>query len=85
LKETGKVIEFYGDYWHCNPTIYNESRIIKIGNEYKKVTDVWNDDKLRIEYVKKIPYIKDVLIVWQQDYNNNPDFIVEKCLKFLIG
>lgn len=83
LKDTGKVIEFHGDYWHCNPSIYTSDQLIKIGNEYKKVTKVWDDDRIRVDYIKKVPYVKDVLIVWQKEYTDNSDEVVDKCMKFL--
>jgi hypothetical protein len=42
-----KIIEFNGDYWHCNPSIYSEDYIIKQTNKTAK--QIWEHDKLKIE------------------------------------
>lgn len=84
LQETGKVIEFNGDYWHANPKIYNENEILKYPDGNKKVKDIWEKDNKKINNILKIPYINDVLVVWQKDYTENKQKIIEKCMSFLL-
>jgi len=85
LREKCKVIEFNGDYWHANPNLYESGTIINY--PYKKtrlVNDIWESDKKRIDLIKRIPYINDVLVIWEKDYRNNKNKIVEKCMNFLL-
>lgn len=85
LKEKGKIIEFYGDFWHCNPKKYKSGEKVNFRGEDKiLVDDIWKKDKIRLEYIKKIPYVKDILIIWEDEFTNKPEETVEKCLKFLI-
>lgn len=83
LRETGKVIEFFGDYWHCNPYKYKPDQYINIGGTQQKVSDVWENDKKRIDFILKIPYINDVKIVWETDYRNNPNRVINECIEYL--
>lgn len=62
------IIEFYGDYWHCNPEKYNRDYI----HAYKKMTaeDIWNKDKKRLqEIINK--YNCHILIVWEKNWRQN--------------
>lgn len=68
-----KIIEFYGDYWHRNPNMYSESELY--------VKDVWEYDNKRINEIKRMGY--DILIVWENDYRNDRESIIDECMKFL--
>jgi hypothetical protein len=83
LRDTGKVIEFFGDYWHCNPIKYESEQSVNIGGNYRKVSDIWNDDRIRIDFIEKMPYINDVLVIWENDFRNDPDMVVDRCIEFL--
>ena len=86
LRETGKVIEFYGDYWHANPIIYKpDDKVYYPQSQVFLAKDLWSRDEKRIVAIKSIDYIKDVLIVWENEYRNNNKEVVEKCLNFLTG
>ena len=85
LRDTGKVIEFYGDYWHANPKKYLPGSLINLrSGTIKKVEEVWDGDRIRLEKILKIPYIKDVKIVWEDDYKTDPNKIINECFNFLI-
>lgn len=79
LKQNKKVIEFNGDYWHCNPKKYK----FDFFNKRKQMTaqEIWDRDKLRIDSIKSEGY--EVLVIWESDYNKNKEKIIEKCLNFL--
>ena len=74
-----KIIEFYGNYWHCNPKKYN-------GNYFHKYLqmfayEIWEKDKIRINSIEKEGY--KVLIIWENDYNKNKKESIQKCIDFL--
>jgi len=73
-----KIIEFYGDYWHCNPNIYNANDF----HNLKKCTakDIWDKDENRIN---NISTKYKILIIWENDVNKNKESVLQECLKFL--
>lgn len=76
-----KIIEFNGDFWHCNPKLFDPTYYHKI----KKMTaaDIWNYDYRKIELAKSHGY--KLLTVWEYDYRANPDETVDLCLKFILS
>jgi len=84
LKDTGKVIEFYGDYWHANPNQYDVSQTISYpGGVNRQVSEIWNSDAERIKNIMSVPYIRDVMIIWESDFKRDKYAIINKCLEFL--
>jgi hypothetical protein len=80
----GKVIEFYGDYWHANPLLYESTDTVRLpGNQRPLAKEIWKKDQDRLDLMKKVPYIKDVLVIWEYDYNTNPTETINICKKFL--
>ena len=66
------VIEFYGDYWHRNPIEY----------EYNfENLCIWLNNEERINQIKDEGY--NVLIIWEKDYNNDKEKIIQQCLDFI--
>lgn len=55
-----KIIEFNGDYWHCNKLFYNEDYYHALKGMTAK--EIWEYDKQKIDYLKSCGY--EVLIVW---------------------
>lgn len=83
-KKSGKVIEFFGDFWHGNPNIYKEDEFLNLpGGNRILVQEQWEKDRARIEYIKQFPYINDVLIVWEEEYRHNKENIINKCIQYL--
>lgn len=80
ILDTNKAIEFYGDYWHCNPKFYGENYIHKVYNKTAK--DVWKYDRKRLLTLKEEHGI-DSLIVWQHDYIKDMNATLDVCLAFL--
>lgn len=81
--KTKKIIEFYGDYWHCNPGIYLVDETVKFPDGKYVVEQIWNRDKIRIDNITKQGY--EVLVVWEFDYNKNSVEQVKKCTEFLLS
>jgi len=71
------IIEFFGDYWHCNPEIYKENyEILGITSKY-----IWNNDNIRIQKLKSSGY--NVIIVWESDYKKDKNQVLEKIKPFI--
>ena len=65
LADYGLIIEVMGDFWHCNPVVYDE---IKYDKQRKTVSR----DKAKRTYVRRF-YGTEILYLWESDLNNNPD------------
>lgn len=84
LKERGKVIEFYGDYWHANPNKYQPESVLEFPKQECKIAeDIWKSDSERIDIVLRHPDIKDVKIIWEMEYNNDKNKILQECIQYL--
>jgi len=62
LKEYDTIIEYYGDYWHCNPKYYESDYF----HSYIKLTakEIWEKDNKRINNIyNKIN--KNIIIIWE--------------------
>lgn len=76
-----KLIEFNGDYWHANPIFYGPKSFIKAKN--KKAEDIWEYDKIKIQTANNQGY--KVLTIWENDYKNDKEKTLKKCIDFLIN
>lgn len=76
-----KIIEFNGDFFHCNPKIYNENFI----NPCNKICakKIWEQDEIKIAAAKHFNY--DVKFVWESDMIENETKMINECVSFLIG
>lgn len=71
------LIEFNGDYWHCNPSIYNEAYFHTI--KEKTAREIWEYDKFKQDIVGK-DYKK--FIIWESELNDT-DKIFERFRLYL--
>lgn len=78
-----KIIEFYGDYWHCNPKFYKSGDLVKFKKTKNWVVDyIWNKNNERIDNLKSMGY--DVLIIWEYDWKQNRNECINQIKDFLI-
>lgn len=77
---TKRVIEFYGDVWHANPSIYAAA---DVPNFVTKLSagQIWAADDNRITSIKQCGY--NVLITWEQDFNQDREATIQKCITYL--
>ena len=61
------IIEYFGDYWHCNPKIY-ESNYYNM-KKGKYAYELWEYDKNKLELIRNNGY--NLEVVWEQDLKNN--------------
>ena len=76
-----RIIEFNGDYWHCNPAKYEPSYHHKIKDA--SAEEIWNYDDEKINVAKENGYT--VLTIWEQDFRNDPDKVIDICINFING
>lgn len=77
LPKHNLVVEYYGDYWHCNPNIYSANYYNSRLSLY--ASDVWNRDKQRKKSIENRGY--DVIVVWEQDFEHNKNKVVQKLIE----
>lgn len=73
-----KVIEFFGDYWHCNPLKYPATHMVK----KRSAAQIWEHDAARIRIIEDAGY--QVLTIWEKEYKDNPDLVIGKCIGYLL-
>ena len=76
IPELNLMIEYNGDYWHCNPKKYNKEYYHKIKN--KTAEQIWEYDLNKVDLIKNYGY--NLEIIWETDYENNSK-IIEEILK----
>ena len=73
------IIEYNGDYWHCNPRTFNRdyfnTRTKKFAHE------LWEKDenKKRVAIAAGFRFIT----VWEYDYKRDKQKVIQECLNFL--
>lgn len=73
IQKNNIIIEFYGDYWHANPTIYAQDHKIRGG---KTAEEIWRSDAYKKQYLTDLGY--KVFIIWESEWRSNKDIILEQ-------
>jgi hypothetical protein len=71
-----KIIEFHGDYWHCNPIKYNSEYVITQNGMTAK--QIWERDNLKRQAALDRGF--QIMVVWHSDFEARPDQIIEECV-----
>ena len=75
IKDLNLIIEYNGDYWHCNPKKYEPDYIHP--HKKKKAEEIWNDDKVRIDNLKKYGY--NLEVIWESEFDEK--FTIQNIIK----
>jgi hypothetical protein len=67
IPDKNLIVEFFGDYWHCNPVKYS-------GDYYHRyihlsASEIWKKDKIREDNIKKLGY--EFKIIWESDFSKH--------------
>jgi len=73
-----KIIEFHGDYWHCNPLKYSADFLHPHTGFTAK--EIWNRDYFKLQ--SAIDRGFEVRIVWWSEFENYPQKTIEECSKW---
>lgn len=79
LKYKDRIIEFNGDYWHCNPDSY-------AADYFNTQIQMTAAEKWKVDEIKRDIAISEgykVLVIWESEYKKDPDTTVRKCVSFL--
>ena len=65
-EETDTAYEYYGDFWHGNPSIYEAKKLNKKTGE--TMGELYNKTIRREKIVKK--YVSNIIVMWESEYKN---------------
>ena len=74
------IIEFYGDYYHCNPRMFTDPD--KVNTTLRMTaSEKWKYDRRRLACFLALGY--KVLIVWESDWRSNPQKVLARVRGFM--
>lgn len=71
------VVEYNGDYWHCNPAYYSGS--FYHPRKQKFAQDIWDEDMQRMQILQQKGY--QTFTIWESDYNNDKYDVLDRLTK----
>jgi len=78
IPDLNLLIEYNGDYWHCNPAKYNADYYHQ--KKLKFAHEIWEYDKNKIYIAESLNYF--CITIWESDFKNNPAIVFEKIENF---
>jgi len=76
-KETKKIVEINGTYWHADPRVYQDLQQNLIHGTVQQIRE---KDEQKISYANSKGW--DVLIIWELDYCKSPNEVIESIRRF---
>jgi G:T-mismatch repair DNA endonuclease (very short patch repair protein) len=76
-----KIIEYNGDFWHMNPNQYIKTDMNCVMN--KTAQEIWDYDTQKSLVAQELGF--DIFTVWESEYKNNKEQIINTCIKFLLN
>jgi G:T-mismatch repair DNA endonuclease (very short patch repair protein) len=72
------IIEYFGDYWHCNPIKYDADYV----NVKKNLTakEIWKYDESKLELIKSYGY--NLEVIWESELKLNNDKLLTIIKKY---
>lgn len=71
ISNTRVLIEVNGDFWHANPKWYKKDDLINHPGKQKKVSEIWQQDKEKIQLAFDKGFIP--VIIWECEINKKSD------------
>jgi very-short-patch-repair endonuclease len=63
------IIEYNGDYWHCNPKYYKPDYFHQKKQKFAK--EIWEEDQRRFNDLQAEGY--KIFVIWQDEYINDKE------------
>lgn len=77
IPDLNMLIEYNGDYWHCNPKKYKADYFnVKIN---KTAKEIWARDAEKKLLAEQNGY--NFLTIWESDYKNSKGIIIRKIIQ----
>jgi G:T-mismatch repair DNA endonuclease (very short patch repair protein) len=78
IPEFNLIIEYFGDYWHCNPNKYSSD----YHNVKKNLTakQIWDYDKNKLELIKSYGY--NLEVIWESELKLNNEKLLTIIKKY---
>jgi flagellar motility protein MotE (MotC chaperone) len=78
IPELNLIVEYNGDYWHCNPKKYDKDYF----NQKKSMFawELWEYDRLKLDLIRKKGY--NIEVIWEFDFKSNKTIIEEIIFKY---
>ena len=76
IKKYNLIIEFNGDYWHCNPLKYNGDYLHP--HKKRSAKNIWDEDKIRVDKIKEYGY--NLEVIWESELKENYS-LLDKIIK----
>lgn len=73
------VIEFNGDYWHCNPQQYEPD--FWHPHMQQSAQSIWDKDKNKLDAATRAGY--HTKVVWESDWKEDADQVIASCVEWL--
>lgn len=84
IEEKNFAIQFQGDYYHANPSIYDENHIFNNWGKQKTAKQIWEKDKKRKNELETIYGIK-IFYVWEKDLKEKGYSFILNQIKKVLG
>ena len=78
-----KIIEFQGDIYHGNPRFFNDDDICNPFKKHLTVSDIREIDNYKKLVANNLGY--EVLCIWEYDYRENKNEVIDKCIRWLLS
>ena len=76
-----KVIEFNGDYWHCNPLKFQPDFFHTV--KRKTALEIWEADLKKQLSARQSGY--DIMVIWENDWNLDKNKVIHNAIRWLNG
>lgn len=73
---TNRTIEFFGDFWHANPKMFDDDRYMYQG---LTASSIRKRDAVRTELIRQH---SPIMIIWESEANNDPT-IIQRAIDFI--
>lgn len=81
IHDIKRCIEFNGDKFHANPTIFMENDTPHPYVSNLRSSDLWKMDKVRLEKIQNEGIL--VLVVWEKEFREKKTETINKCINFI--
>lgn len=75
--ESKTVVEFYGDFFHRNPNIYESTFVAHSISSKER----WEYDKHRENDIASSIDVNKLIVVWESDFRKNPEKVIQNIIR----